>query len=688
MSNGDQCKEKEKIGQSLGEIDNPTINEMIETAEAFFDAASCFDSLGDRRNSAKNYTLAGEFFMSIDEKNRAAECYGKAILRNLMADELESARVLLDKGKDYGDHFDTFHFRLATDSFSRRITDEFDSLYDEAYYGFVDEASDEDEEIQLFDDVPTSSLLEQAELEEILVEDNDTKFKTTEEGLTKVSLGTTKGYKISSKIDSEKRGRIIDTLIFSAKQKDRVNIISNLKAKSIAGNSVKLTQKMDISIFDDLSENIPLLSDEISSSDDVLEDIEITDIDLLHSNLQQREMGLRISEKSIKDGILPVEGLDLPNLDTLEDTPDSNVLQSSVNTGDELEVNDLLTQVSDFVSLSEIQNPETDDLENLEIKDAIPLNWQIKGIKASKDMVLLGQEVDNETGSLIFKWKRNKLRAGEKAKIKYILSKRIQRTIISVIQDQILIQTLYYDIEKSDKVGLVADIPYQSLSSSKIDFLLIEDIIPPELKVTGIIPSDLAFLQYHTRDGLLFRWVMTSVLSTFPLNIQYQMIERPLSISLKHDFYFKEYPDSLLTLNKVVEPLIDVLAHEYLIYYELTAKNLPACVIDIHDSLYPKKINVELVASNPTWMRPAIQTESDNHKIYEWINIEIDNNKTRRFIVRVRTDQPLKSVDPVISIRKADVIASPIKSQIQEEITLRENLDLRRKMGLSRLAQE
>ncbi|MHA1990180.1 MAG: hypothetical protein ACW98A_04380 [Candidatus Hodarchaeales archaeon] len=687
MTNEDQCKEKEKISQSLGEIDNPTINEMIETAEAFFETASCYDHLGDRKNSAKNYTLAGEFFMSIDEKDRAAECYGKAILRNLMADELESARVLLDKGKDYGDHFDTFHFRLASDSFSKRITDEFDSLYNEAYYGFADEKAGDDEEIQLFDDVPTSSLLEQAELEQILIEDKESVFETTAEGISKVSLGTTKGYTISSKIDSDKRGRIIDTLISSSKQKDRVNIITNMKAKSIAGTSVKLTQKRDISLSDEISENLPLISEDIPFSDETLEDIEIRDMDLFPSNLQQ-EINLRISEKPTKSQKIPMKDLKSPNLDRLDDIHDPLATQSSMDVENELELNDLLTQVSDFVSLSEIQNPEAEDLENLEIKDVIPLSWQIKGIKASKDMVLLGQEIDNETGSLIFKWKRNKLRAGEKAKIKYILSKRIQRTIISVIEDQILIQTLYYDIEKSGKVGLVADIPYQLLSKSKIDFLLIEDVIPPELKVTGIIPSDLAFLQYHTRDGLLFRWVMTSVPSTFPLNIQYQLIERPLSISLKHDFHFEEYPESLLTLNKIVEPLIDVLAHEYLVYYELNAKNLPACIIDIHDSLYPKNINVELVASNPTWMRPTIRSESDNHKVYEWVNIEIDTNKTRRFIVRVRADQPLKSVDPIISIRKSDFKAHPIKSVIQEEITVKENVDLRRKMGMSRLVQE
>jgi hypothetical protein len=129
--------------------------------------------------------------------------------------------------------------------------------------------------------------------------------------------------------------------------------------------------------------------------------------------------------------------------------------------------------------------------------------------------------------------------------------------------------------------------------------------------------------------------------------------------------------------------LIDVLAHEYLVYYQLDAKNLPECSINVLDSLYPKNINVELLASHPTWMRPTIKTQDKNQKRYEWTNIEIDGNKTRKFIVRVRADQPLRSVDPEIMIKKSDKLAISTKCDIKEEITISKNLDLRRKMGLS-----
>ena len=689
MSGEVECKEKEKLAQSMGEIDNPTIKEMIETAEAFFDVAACFDQLGDRKNSAKNYTLAGEFFMVIDEKDRAAECYGKAVLRNLMADEIEAARVLLDKGKAYGDHFDTFHFRLASDSFSRRITDEFDLLNDENYYKTIDQQDASDQDIQLFDDVPTSSLLERAELEEILIEE-EKNFFSDSESISTPGIGITKSYKINSKIDSDKRGRVVDTLISSAKKEVEKKITSNVTAKSTIGGHVKLRRNNLIFSTDESTLQLDPLDNDILLNGESLEDIQLNDfpISFLKTSDQESVNSSGISSEISDILISSKEG---PNTDDQKSNKISNEKllsnQISDDTFEEINVDDLLTQVSDFTSFSEIANKEQNDLENIEIKDVIPLNWQIKGIKTSKDMVLLSQEIDLETGSLIFKWKRDSLRAGEKARIQYVLSKRIQRTIISVIKDQILIRTFYYDIEKSGKIGLIAEIPFQPFSKTKIDFLLIEDVIPPELKVTNIIPQDLSYLQYHTRDGLLFRWIFSNINSDILFDIQYHLIERPLTILINHSFNIKESSDSLLTLTKIVEPLIDVLAHEYLLYYQLEAKNLPEVSINILDSLYPKNVTVELLASNPSWMRPTIRTEGNNQKRYEWRDIEIDGNKIRKFIIRVRADQPLKSVDPDIIIKRSGDLAESIKSEIQEELTVNENVDLRRKMGMS-LVQE
>ncbi|MFW9928466.1 MAG: hypothetical protein ACFFD1_03660, partial [Candidatus Thorarchaeota archaeon] len=58
-------------------------------------------------------------------------------------------------------------------------------------------------------------------------------------------------------------------------------------------------------------------------------------------------------------------------------------------------------------------------------------------------------------------------------------------------------------------------------------------------------------------------------------------------------------------------------------------------------------------------------------------------NKTRKFVIRIRTDSPLKSVDPSVLIKKSGLNAATIKCEINEDVISNEILDLRKNMGLS-----
>ena len=114
------CEELYASASMIESISNPSNEEIHDAAITFFDAAQCFDKKGDRKRAASAFTLAGEFYLSIEEHSKAAECYGKAVLRNLMANDLEAAKIILDKGETYGEIFDTFNFRMARDSFNRQ----------------------------------------------------------------------------------------------------------------------------------------------------------------------------------------------------------------------------------------------------------------------------------------------------------------------------------------------------------------------------------------------------------------------------------------------------------------------------------------------------------------------------------------------------------------------------------------
>ena len=125
-----ECEELYSSASMIENITKPTNDEIQDAAVTFFDAAQCFDKQGDRKRAASAFTLAGEFYLAIEENSKAAECYGKAVLRNLMADDLEAAKIILDKGEEYGEIFDTFNFRMARDSFNRQLTEDLDEDID------------------------------------------------------------------------------------------------------------------------------------------------------------------------------------------------------------------------------------------------------------------------------------------------------------------------------------------------------------------------------------------------------------------------------------------------------------------------------------------------------------------------------------------------------------------------------
>lgn len=90
------------------------------SAKIFEDAAKCFDKLGDRNKAGQYLTLAGDFFLDLDNKEKAAICYGKAIMRHLMIDDISTAEILLEKGKEYGFSSSTHQYRIALDALERQ----------------------------------------------------------------------------------------------------------------------------------------------------------------------------------------------------------------------------------------------------------------------------------------------------------------------------------------------------------------------------------------------------------------------------------------------------------------------------------------------------------------------------------------------------------------------------------------
>ncbi|MHA2347701.1 MAG: hypothetical protein ACXACP_13360, partial [Candidatus Hodarchaeales archaeon] len=104
----------------VAEANNAVDHSLKIASKLYEDAAKCFDRIGDRVKAGQSLTIAGDFYLELNKMDKAATCYGKAIVRHLMADDIETAKILVHKGTDYGFTSATYQFKMALNAFERK----------------------------------------------------------------------------------------------------------------------------------------------------------------------------------------------------------------------------------------------------------------------------------------------------------------------------------------------------------------------------------------------------------------------------------------------------------------------------------------------------------------------------------------------------------------------------------------
>ena len=93
-----------------------------------------------------------------------------------MVNDMEAAKIILEKGEEYGDIFDTFNFRMARDSFNRQLSEELDEEIDI----LQDKETLFDSESLNYDlELPDQDLVESFNMDLEEIDLSDTKVKNT-----------------------------------------------------------------------------------------------------------------------------------------------------------------------------------------------------------------------------------------------------------------------------------------------------------------------------------------------------------------------------------------------------------------------------------------------------------------------------------------------------------------------------
>jgi tetratricopeptide (TPR) repeat protein len=646
----EECEELFNAALMIEQIQNPTNEEILDAALSFYDSAQCFDNKGERSKSAKCYTLAGEFYLAIEENEKAAECYGKAILRNLMINDLESAKVILEKGEEYGDIFDTFHFRMAKDAFGRQM-DESGDLEDELKELSEHESLFDKESLDYELELPDTELdsgfdlnLEEIDLDDLSKQSIFDIGEDLNEATTFVS--SFKGFNISEDIMSssatgEKYNEILAyNLLKTSRKRKETKIRSAGVGKGLSGFIKDLESEIKIFRKDTLRDKNLQLSD-----------LEIKSLS---------ELDLDFSDKAIEE-------ITLPDKDEQREP------------GSLLPINESFTLENEFISISEV-SADDDDLEDIEIQDSIPYSWQIKDIDTG-GFELLSKDIDKETGSLIFTWRRNKLLRGEKARIKYILRRRLQRSIVMVSRKRIYVIESFHSITEGENPEI--NIEFKNPYEDEIDHLLIEDLLPDEVKVVAKSTSkekDSSLQIYSTKEGLIYRWIFESVQSQESIQIKYSITDRPYTRWYEQIYNLKGIP--ALKVEKIAEPLIEYEDNQYVLFLELHPdETLNVGEIEVKDEI---PFDTEVISSYPVWFRPSIEINEVNQKFLTWSKIELEG-KTRRVSVRLRINSHYNPQEPIVIFKDHKI---DLKQKVRKDEKAEGVLDLRKRMGLALVSKD
>ncbi|TXT66487.1 MAG: hypothetical protein BAJALOKI1v1_290009 [Promethearchaeota archaeon] len=176
---------------------------------------------------------------------------------------------------------------------------------------------------------------------------------------------------------------------------------------------------------------------------------------------------------------------------------------------------------------SGFKNPFDEVVEEAIISDLIPYNFEILNIELNGEDP---KEIPDKTliqNGLEMKWQLHNIPAQESVEISYDLRKRISRTIIFLLKDQLKIIKTHSTIKDSKpKVeGLYdAKLPFNNSYENSLDGLVIEDIIPLYYIHNVREPTNYLPQEQKMNQGSLVKWNI-GILEPSTINYHYKLLE-------------------------------------------------------------------------------------------------------------------------------------------------------------------
>ncbi len=697
-------------------------NQLELAADTFLEAAECFDKEGDRSRSARYLTAAAEFFEMLGEQRQSSRCYGKAILRHLLADEVENAIIVLQKAHLLGATNSMFNFLLAQKNFEKRginVEDILERAEKDLAIDKIREIKSQMEQLtskehlegqepspeipmatptrteplsapvtstipELEQDIPEFELVPLPEIEDLDL------YPLTELTPTHESPDLLKTQVSPAEMQIDAKRTFVTNLksfeIHSKDDKLQSFLTSNQDLEFSLLPTIKFEEilelhpiEMEPNIKIDLqpSEQILPPDTSLTLSNEEASSKSTPSLPLSFSINQQIKALSSPSLTPLKEMTeVPLDEHHLPGMPSTEILSPDVSLETDATKVEDLDIPGLRMDIEPirYVNIYEIiPETTTEDLTipELVITTTVSSQWEILDMSMSgiaADAEVMNREMTND-GEIIT-WKIKEIKPKDRIKIQYTLRRRFQRIIYWRVGNKIHSASSYHAIttEESSKKWNVT-IPFINTHSQTIHEVLIEDIPPPELLVEHVESSPDQNPKIIVKEGLTrFQWYRKHLEAGEKISITYFLSERPLSYHFIDDF-IERFTGQRIRVEKLVEPRTVSKDLHYFILYRIICPADTISTLKIIDH-YPAEFTLEKF--KPEWEKLNFE-EDKSQKRLEWIIRDDKKGGVRSLLVLVKGSQNYSPSAPSIEFQNKKVIES---KEIERKIT-KKSIDLK-----------
>ncbi|MBY8999789.1 MAG: hypothetical protein KGD64_02645 [Candidatus Heimdallarchaeota archaeon] len=315
----------------------------------------------------------------------------------------------------------------------------------------------------------------------------------------------------------------------------------------------------------------------------------------------------------------------------------------------------------DVTLLSGIENEYDEPITEVEIVDEIPYYYEIENMGIEN--LEIGPSKEKKEKVLKVIWKIPEIQPKEKVEINYKLAKRISRTILEIIQNEVI--AVLNTFEKISVKGLefLSQSKYINIHNRPLHELHIIDEIPPEFNIIRTNPEALpptGIIEKAKLKNINIQWKQKNVSANQTLEKIYTLDYFPYLFRGKKIIQNDE-GKTIFKIAKFIMPSEREIGYKIL----FIIKNIKSEATDIISIMDRLPADHAIVGKKPEESQIMEQIDDQGDKIATWIVEPPSIGKTKRLEILVSGDTP-----PMFEMFKVFIGDKEEKEVIEKETTV------------------